>query len=438
MFAYHLRLAFKSLMASRVLSLLMILAIAVGIGVSMTTLTIYYLMSSNPMGPKGEQVYAVQLDGWNPQQPYNDEKEWLPPYELTYRDAAALRESNIPARQAAMFKSAFVLQPEREDVNPFLSVGRATDTGFFTMFDVPFVFGGPWDQAVDAGAEQVVILSRAINDKIFGGENSVGRTLVMNERQFRVVGVMDEWNPTPKFYDPNNGAYDDAEDIYVPFSLVRPLQLDSNGNTNCWKAEKLDSFDAFMNSECVWIQYWAELPDVASRERYQAFLDDYVREQKKLGRFERPLNNRLTNVDDWLDVREVVRDDNRVLVGLSFMFLAVCVFNTVGLLLSKFMGKAAQISIRRALGASRGELFRQHLVEVSVIGVLGGVLGLLLSYLGLLGVRALYDGAERTTYLDLTMVLTGIGLALAASVVAGIYPTWRASNLEPAPLLRAQ
>lgn len=438
MFTYHLRLAVKSLMASRVLSLLMVMAIAVGIGVSMTTLTIYYLMSSNPMAYKNDRLYAVQMDAWNPQEPYNDDDDEVPPWELTWRDAWALRDSDIPLRQAAMFKTSFVVQPQREDVNPFLSIARATDGDFFRMFDVPFLYGEPWNAAADVNGEQVVVIGAEVNDKVFGGENSVGRTLVLNERQFRVAGVLARWNPTPKFYDPNNGAYEDAEDIFVPLSLTRALELDSAGNTNCWKPEKLDSFDAFMNSECVWIQYWVELDTGSRRAEYAAFLDDYVREQKKLGRFERPLNTRLTNVGDWLDLREVVRNDNRVLVGLSFMFLAVCLFNTVGLLLSKFIGKAAHISIRRALGATRSDLFRQYLVEVSIIGLLGGALGLVLSYLGLLGVRALYEGAERTTYLDLNMVLLGIALAMGSAVVAGLYPTWRAANVEPAPFLRAQ
>ncbi len=437
MFAYHLRLAWKSLWSHRALSLLMIAAIAVGIGVSMTTLTIYYLMSSNPIAHRSDVLYAVQLDGWDPEDPYNEDPVG-PPWELTWRDATALRSSDIPTRQAAMYKSTFVVQPEREDVNPFLSIARVTDGDFFAMFDVPFIYGGPWDQAADDAAEQVVVLSRSVNEQVFGGENSVGRTLMMGDRPFRVSGVIDDWNPTPKFYDPNNGAYDDAEDIYVPLTLTYPLQLDSAGNTNCWKAEAMDSYDGFMNSECVWIQYWVELRSSDQRGEYQRYLDAYVGEQKSLGRFERPLDNRLTNVGDWLDVRRVVADDNKVLVGLSFMFLAVCLFNTVGLLLSKFVGKASQISIRRALGATRGELFRQHLVEVSVIGLLGGALGLALSYLGLLGVRALYAGADRTTYLDLNMVLLGVVLALLSSVAAGLYPTWRAANVDPAPFLRAQ
>ncbi|MEO0972814.1 MAG: ABC transporter permease, partial [Pseudomonadota bacterium] len=242
MFSYHMRLAWKSLWANRALSALMVAAIAVGIGVSMTTLTIYYLMSTNPVAHRNDVLFAVQLDSWDPESPYNDEPGTVP-WELTWRDAQALRKSDIPTRHAAMYKASFVVQPEREDVNPFLSIARATDGDFFAMFDVPFLYGGAWDRGADEAAEFVVVLSRSVNEKVFGGENSVGRTLRLSDRSFRVLGVLDDWNPTPKFYDPNNGAYDDAEDIYVPLTLTRTLQLDRAGNTNCWKPEAVDSFD---------------------------------------------------------------------------------------------------------------------------------------------------------------------------------------------------
>ena len=137
-----------------------------------------------------------------------------------------------------------------------------------------------------------------------------------------------------------------------------------------------------------------------------------MREQKTLGRFERPLNNHLTHPDEWLEVNEVVRDDNRVLVGLSFMFLAVCLLNMIGLLLAKFLGAAPLVGLRRALGASKATIFRQHLVEVGVIGFGGGLLGIALAALGLLGVRQrvrelrgadaprLHDGADRARHRD--------------------------------------
>ena len=101
--------------------------------------------------------------------------------------------------------------------------------------------------------------------------------------------------------------------------------------------------------------------------------------RRRSGRFPRPLNNRLYDVDQWLDRNEVVQKDNRVLIGIALLFLAVCLVNVVGLLLAKFLNAAPLTGLRRALGASRKDIVRQHMVEVLLIGLAGGLLGLLLA-----------------------------------------------------------
>jgi putative ABC transport system permease protein len=120
------------------------------------------------------------------------------------------------------------------------------------------------------------------------------------------------------------------------------------------------------------------------------------------------------------------------------MFLAVCVLNTVGLLLAKFIGKAPQIGLRRALGATRGAIFGQHLIEVGVVGLAGGVLGLLLAWVGLRGVQTMLEESERYAHLDLNMLVVGLAIALVASFAAGLYPTWRVCRMSPAPFLKTQ
>ena len=66
MFAYHLKLALKSMRKNPIMTGLMVAAIAVGIGVSMTTLTVHCLMSSNPIPSKSDVLFAVTMDSWNP------------------------------------------------------------------------------------------------------------------------------------------------------------------------------------------------------------------------------------------------------------------------------------------------------------------------------------------------------------------------------------
>ena len=91
------------------------------------------------------------------------------------------------------------------------------------------------------------------------------------------------------------------------------------------------------------------------------------------GRFERPPNVRLRDVMEWLDYKKVVPSDVRLQTWIALGFLLVCLINTVGLLLTKFLRRSAEIGVRRALGASKRSIFVQLLVEAGMIGLVGGV-----------------------------------------------------------------
>lgn len=135
---------------------------------------------------------------------------------------------------------------------------------------------------------------------------------------------------------------------------------------------------------------------------------------------------------------EVVANDSKVLVGLSFLFLLVCLLSTVALTLTKFVGKKAETSLRRALGASRTTIFNQQIVEVGLIGFSGGLIGLVLVVLGLQGIAYLYDSPGGLVRLDWLMVFAAIAIAIVSSMIAGLYPAWRVCKIPPATQLKTQ
>lgn len=436
MFTYNLKLAWLSIRKTPVLTLLMVGAIGIGIGLSMTLVTLYYMMGQDPIPQKSDQLYNVRVDSWDVDEPYEEPNE--PPHQMTYTDASTIYRADRAFREAPMFKSWGVVEPQNEALKPDTEVFRMTGRDFFAMFDVPFLYGGVWSESADRDGDRVTVISRDYNEKIFGGEDSVGRRLRIEGEDFTVVGVIDEWEPIPKYYDVNNGAFDEGEDIFLPFWLVEQGEWWSAGNNNCYQDDPEPGYPGRLAGECVWIQYWAELRDDTERDEYMSFLNAHTEQQKALGRMPRPVNNRLDDVNEWLELREVVDEDVAVSLGLAGLFLAVCLFNTVGLLLAKFLGRSTETGIRRALGASKGQIFRQQLVEVGLIGLGGGLLGLLLSLGGLKGLQWLTIDSDQLVTMDMNLVAIAIGLALVSALIAGLYPAWRVCRMPPALYLKTQ
>ncbi len=435
MFFYYLRLSALSYKRNPILSSLMVLAIAIGISAYMVVFTLNFVMGGDPIPTKSDTLFHAQLDIGTPGQDRD------PPNQLTYLDATALFNAKRADKQTMTSKFAGILEPQNPELNPFDFVGRGATADFFTMFNIPFLYGSPWGNDADENQEQVAILSKELNERLFGGSNSVGETLQFEGSTFQIIGIIDEWNPVPKFYDVNNGPFDSGEDLYIPWANIIALDLPRAGNTNCFKAFNGDGLQAFLNSECVWIQYWVELSDENRKADYLSFINDYTLEQKQSGRFEKELNNKLFSVTEWLVEQEVLPDETRVLSALAAMLLAVCLLNTIGLLLSKFLGKSGEIGVRQALGAHKGSLFVQHVIEAGFIGLIGGIVGLGFAALGLEGVRILLsDDRMLTTWIQLnpTVALITIGLAIASTIVAGFYPIWRACNINPAIHLKTQ
>ena len=442
MFAYYLQLALRSFKRNPGLTALMVFAIALGISVCMVTLTSYRAAAANPAGDRSGILFAPSIDSWDPDRSYDQDDKTLAPTMLTYRDARAIQASEIPDRKIIMYKSGGTYTRADKGMEPQYFRTRLTTADFFAMFEAPFLYGRSWDAKADAGPEPVMVLSKEANEKAFGGVNSVGKTLLFKNREFRVIGVLEDWEPMPKYFDVSNGAFQDMEGAYAPFSWGQVMELGSHGNTNCWKTEVIDSFQAFLNSECISFNAWVELRTAEKQRAFLEFLDNYVVEQKKHGRFPRPLNNYLYDVAGWLERNEVVQNDNKAMLTMAFAFLAVCLVNTVGLLLAKFLNAAPSAGVRRALGASRRDIFWQHLTESGVVALAGGIVGGLLGLGGIWALRAWYgrfvDEASRVLPFDQANFLIVVVIAMAAGLIAGLYPAWRIGRATPASYLKVQ
>jgi len=436
MFGYYLDLALRGFRSARGLTALMVLTIAMGIGASMTTLTTFRALSGDPLPGHAADVLRVQLDA-GPRATFKPGKD--PDTQLTRFDAEALLRDKRGVRQAMMTGGGTEVEPAQDapgGLKPFGAEARYTTADFFAMFRTPFRYGQGWTAADDAANASVVVLSKAFNEKLFGGANSVGRMVHADGADLRVVGVLADWQPVPYFFDLNVGRFRRTEGLFVPLGTAIERKMGTNGSMSCW-GEVATAHPYELNAPCSWIQYWVELDTPAARAEYRQYLTRYSAQQHEAGRFQRDPNPRLRDVTEWLSSQRVVPEDVRLQMWLAFGFLAVCLVNTVGLLLAKCLRRAPEIGGRRALGAPRRQIFAQFLVEAGTIGLAGGVLGLAFAAFGVWCVRQGASGRSQWVHLDASALLTTFVLAIVASVLAGLLPAWRACEVSPASQLKS-
>ena len=431
MLGYYWSLAMRSMWRSRVLTVLMVVAIGLGIGASMTMLTVLHVMSGDPLPGRSHVLFYPHLDPLPLK--YSSTAEHDAADNMTWPDAMALLAAHRATRQAAMAGGDVLVRGPLRSGSPFRAEGRYTTADFFAMFAVPFTAGEGWSAADDAARARLVVLSTSLARKLFGDQSPIGHTVRLEDTDFRVVGVTANWNPEPLFYsDSVSRAFGTSDDFFLPLGAAVDLKLSGNGNFSGWSRDD-DESTRLVSPTTTWLQVWVQLDTPADVAAYRQFLVDYSAQQKALGRFERePGLARLDTLAQRVAHQHLVPGDVRLQLWLALSFLVVCVLNIVALLLAKFLRRSGELSVRRALGARRRDIFLQLGTEALVIGVVGGVLGLLLAQLGLWSVRQRPDDYAQLASMDGSMLALTFVLSVVACLFAGLMPAWRASRVPPA------
>lgn len=448
----HFVEAKRSLRSRPGLSALVIATMSIGIALLMTMQTTVYHQQRVPVPHISQERYVILTDS----RPLSEEPithSWQYP-SLSWNDAQALLNMPVPAaRQSINYTARAVLEADDPEVRPIWAEGSATDNTFFSLFDVPFEYGGPWSKDTTMSGEAVIVLSKDINDKLFGGTNSVGQVLTVKGVRTTIVGVLSDWRIKTVFYD---RGFSDREkhEMFVPLGFAIQSNFMRAGTMYCEQAERervgyvrRGDIRPLMASDCGWINLWAEITSRQQADEYAGLLKQYVVEQQQYGRYPRQDPDVLVANLNELMVLRGTDDWASTLLVMAYLFFIVCLVNTVGILLAKFLNHGKRVSLYRALGASKTYILQQHLLEVMFLGAMGGVLGLVLSYLGLELMFHIemyqmdYHGDPQVVRqyftLDWKMISVAISTAILSIIVAGLYPIWKICNIPPASQLKS-
>lgn len=428
MFAYHLRLAVRSILRDRTGTLLAALAIGLGIGAVATMATLLGELTRDPLPGRSAELFHPHLDASPPGFGGIHGAGFDPAAGMTWLDAHHLLQAGMAPQQAIMAGGRARLG---EGVAAFPSPGRYATAGFFELFGVPFLRGAGWRAADDHGDARVVVLSEAVARRLFGRTDALGRDVRVEGHAFRVVGVAARWQPLPLFYGGSGGDAAYREDgFFLPLQAAADLALPFTGSMACW-GDGGRTGDA-----CASLQYWVRLSPAAV-PRYRDRLEAYAAQQRAGGRHVRLAAPALMSVRDRLRQLHVVPREIVVQCALALAFFGVCLLDTCGLLMGRFLSRGTEVGIRRAMGATRWQVLQRFLVEASLIGVAGGAVGVGFAACGLWLVRQRPDAYASLAQLHAGTLLAAVAASLLAAVAAGALPAWRACRVAPCANLGA-
>jgi putative ABC transport system permease protein len=257
-----------------------------------------------------------------------------------------------------------------------------------------------------AGKENVVVIGWGLWQRRFGGADVIGRTLDFDGRRVTVIGVM-----------PSGFAFPSStSEFWGPLVVSERAKR----RVGYWL-----QMVARLKPDVTPIQAQTQM-DLVGKQLEQQYPD----ENAGYGIFVNPLENHVAgNVKTPLFV---------LLGAVGFVLLIACV-NVAGLFLARAESRAREIVVRSAIGASRGVLVRQMLIEAGALAALAGAVGVLAGYIG---IRALVWAAPPDLprldeiRLDVTVLLFAVAMTTVATLVFGLGPAWRMSGLNIQHALR--
>jgi putative ABC transport system permease protein len=340
--------------------------------------------------------------------------------QVSYSEYQVLAGSGIPSRQAPSVRARTLVARGPTDT-ALTAVARFVGADFFQMFPIPVRDGRVFTRQEDQQGGAVAVIGYKLAHQLFPDGDAVGATMMVDGHPFLIVGAVADHAPQRPVWDiAMTGGKQDA--VYLPFSwwqrlLARPefpLSQSAPGPT----------FADLLHSPTLFISFWLELPSQGSRQAYRSYLDRHLSGPGRPG-------YKLRDYAAWAANFAMPFSDIRFFTILTGLVLLGGGFNASRLLLAKGLARQSELSIHRALGASRASIFARQLSEAALLAVPAALLGILLSfpYNGLF--NRLVEINDVPVQMTAEGLLRGFIPSVLVGVAAAIYPAWRLAQTGP-------
>jgi putative ABC transport system permease protein len=370
-----------------------ILALGLGATVTMFSVTDQILLRPLPY-PDADRIVTL----WESREPDSELLEVAPGNFLDWRS------------RARSFAHLAGVEPWALDVasgtRPEVWFSAKVTEGFFESFSVTPLHGRFFRRdEYQKGSDKVLVLAEAFWRQRYGGDPSiVGQQVVADEGPLTIVGI------APASFEPR----------------VLPT---ATGHRDVWQPKALEEFEPTIRAGGYWAAVGRLKPGVAletARAEMDAIAEqlggEYPRSNEKAGVRVVPLRDHLVG-----NVRLAVS----LIAGAAGVVLLIACVNVANLLLARGSAREREIAIRIALGARRGRVVQQLLIESVVIAAIGGLAGTLVAGWALATIARVGPPAVswiETLHLDWQATAFAAITSLVVAIVSGILPAWRVAR----------
>jgi putative ABC transport system permease protein len=400
------RYALRMMAKSRSFTAIAILTLALGIGANTAIFTVANALLLRPL-PYQDPDRLVRI---------SSERDRAGYLSLPYITALSDHNrsfSGIAAYQGESFNLSGRGEPDQ------ITAERVTGN-FFDVLGVRPLAGRTFMPEEDQpGGKQVVLISAELAERLFNGDrNAVGRNLSLDSKDYTVVGVL-----PAKFSVPLLGR---KVDIFAPrlmeLSIVTPGRIQIGG---------------------MYFEGVGRLKPDVTPEQAQAETEVTYRQYKqdKPGNYDSTVTVSMSVTGLQQNLVANVRPTLLILsAAVGFVLLIACA-NVASLLLARAIGRKKEFAVRTALGASRGSLIVQLLIESMLLAIVSGAFGIALGRIGT-RVLAAYSKSNFPQMADVAMDLRVLAFTLAISLLSGVLfgltPSLQLTRLDLNTMLREE
>ncbi|MDQ0188721.1 ABC transporter permease [Alicyclobacillus cycloheptanicus] len=268
----------------------------------------------------------------------------------------------------------------------------------FTVRNLGLSAGRAFNLVEENHAADVGVIGQTTAENLFGNENPVGQTVWINGIAFQIIGELAEQGST--------GATNNDDRIIIPLTTLEQ-QFTGSQNPSTIYAEAVSS----------------KAMTLAQRQAELSLL-------QANGQVNFTITNQATLLSTLQGVNQSLQNLLGGIAGISLLVGGIGIMN---IMLVSVTERTREIGLRKALGATRGAVLQQFLVESGLVGLLGGVIGILL---GAFTAAVLGKIMQTPVQLNLSSVWISFVVSIFVGLVFGIYPAYRASRLSPINALR--